>query len=214
MIQMKQIVIILTIALLTFNCANRPQTNNKNTDEPEDAGISYLETLVDRENIKVILRWDSLGYWSVIYTIGKDEQVLNLNKEGIPQKTPELAWANEDYACIITWWSQAQGRHIFIPLKKENKFIYLNKNIERMDSINNNIVYIDAIYDHKDEIIFAAENLLTRKNKKTHPFIINEHNSVYPFFDSITMTKDRVMVVTGAVNQTIDISGLYEQQST
>ncbi len=209
MIRIKQIATIVTIALLISCCANHSQTNTKSTDELEGSEKVYLETAVNRENVNVAICRDTLGSWSIIYSIDNDKHILDLEKEGIFYKEPELMWSNGDYACIMTWWSQAQSRHIFIPLKKENSVIYLNKNIEEMDSINNNIVYIDTVYYNKDEITFAVENILTRKNKKAHPIIINEHNSIYPFFDSITMTRSSVTIITGSGNETIDISGLY-----
>jgi hypothetical protein len=209
MIQIKQITTALFFVLLTVNCTNHSQTSNKNTTELENAEKLCIDTLVDRENVKVMLRADSVGYWSVIHSIEGKEQILNLEKESIPQKTPALVWANEDYACIVTWWSQAQSRHIFIPLKEGNKFIYLNKDIKEMDSINNNIVFVDTICENKNEAIFAVENLLTRKYKKAHPIRINVQNSIYPFYDRITMTKDEVEIATGSGTQIIDIGELY-----
>ncbi len=200
---------ILTIASLAFNHANHPQIDSKNMDKPEDPEKVYLETVVDRENAKVVLRRDSLGSWSIIYTIDKNEQILDLDSEDIPQKELELVWANEDYACIMTWWSQAQSRHVFIPLKKEYQFIYLDKDIKATDSINNNIVYVDTLYESGDKIVFAAENLFSRKIAKARPVTISRANSVYPFYYNIAMTRKKVVIRTGSGKRTIDISGLY-----
>jgi len=91
---------------------------------------------IDLENIN--------NNFSILLTIGDYKKEYDLNKLNIPTKTPELVWINKDYACMVTWWSQAQSRHVFIPIKRINEFIYFDKDIKKMDSVNNNIFYIDT----------------------------------------------------------------------
>jgi hypothetical protein len=166
--------------------------------------------VLDKENIKIALRRnDGCCDWSIIQIIDEKEYIINLEKEGIPQKQPELMWANDDFACFMTWWSQSLSIHVFIPLKKGNKMIYLDKDIKEMDTINNNIVYVDTVADKGEKVIFAVENLLSRKSKKAYPIIINEKNGVYPFYESIIMTKEKVKILTRSNNQTINIKEIY-----
>ena len=105
---------------------------------------------------------------------------------------------------MMTWWSQALSRHIFIPTKRTNKLIYLDKDIVATDSVNNTVVYIDDVISSRDKVIFKAENLLTRKSKVLE-ISITEKNGIYPFYDKIILTKNKVTIATQTETKSIDI---------
>ncbi len=141
----------------------------------------------------------------IMLTIGSQKREYDLSKLNIPTKTPsEIQWANNEFACMMTWWSQAQSRHIFIPTKSTNELIYFDKDIEETDSINNNIVYIESVNHDTDKIVFKAENLLTRKSKALE-LTINEQNGIYPFYDKIILTKNKLTITTATEKKIIDI---------
>jgi hypothetical protein len=68
-----------------------------------------------RDSLKIDIKNDNFNF-SIFLTIGNFQRVYDLNKLHIPTKTPELVWVNKDYACILTWWSQADARYIFTEL--------------------------------------------------------------------------------------------------
>jgi hypothetical protein len=105
---------------------------------------------------------------------------------------------------MMTWWSQAESRHIFIPTKSTNELIYIDKDIEETDSINSNIVYIDSVFTDINMVVFKAENLLTRKSKVLK-LSINEKNGIYPYYDSILLTKNKLTITTATETRSIDI---------
>ncbi len=106
---------------------------------------------------------------------------------------------------MMTWCSQAQSRHVFIPIKKSNDFIYFDKDIEETDSINNNIVYIDSVYIDQDKVVFKVENLLTRKSKILK-LNISELNAIYPYYDKIILTRNKLTISTATEKKSIDIN--------
>ena len=100
-------------------------------------------------------------------------------------------------------------QNIFIPTKRTNELIYLDKDIEETDSENNNIVYIDSVYHYSDKVVFKVENLLTRKSK-TLEMIINEQNGIYPFYDKIVLTKNKLTITTAIERKSIDIKEIND----
>jgi hypothetical protein len=137
--------------------------------------------------------------------IGNFKKEYDLTKLNIPTKSPdEIQWANSEYSCMMTWCSQSLSRHIFIPMKRTNELIYIDKDIEETDSINNNVVYIDSVYIENSKVVFKVENLLTRKHKTLELFI-NEQNSVHPFYDKINLTKNNLTITTSTEKKSIDI---------
>ncbi|HTF82508.1 MAG TPA: hypothetical protein VL947_12315, partial [Cytophagales bacterium] len=71
----------------------------------------------------------------------------------------------------------------------------------------NNIVYIDSIYDSSNQVVFKAENLLTRKYKVL-TMKIDENNGFYPFYDTIILSKDRLEVKTNTEAKSISITDI------
>jgi hypothetical protein len=201
---------ILTLLILIFGCENKKtidKTNKVDTlivDKKDSTSTEvYIDNIYKSDSLKIDIKNDNFNY-SIIAIIGSQKREYDLTKMNIPTKTPELFWVNQDYACIVTWWSQAQSRHIYIPTKQTNEFIYLDKDIEEMDSINNNIVYIDTVTENPIQVVYKVENLLTRKNKSV-TFRIDHYNGNYPFYDNITLTKNKLTINTAYEKKSIDL---------
>lgn len=227
---MKRFLYITTILILTVGCKNNSTNKEDTVDESKDISV-FVDPLItvdetnpvdtskfDSDNqselftynvyksdsVTIDVKNDNFDF-VVLLSIGDFKKEFDLNKLNIPTKTPDqIQWINNEYACIMTWWSQAQSRHIFIPTKRTNELIYLDKDIEATDSVNNNVVYIDTVLTSRDKLIFKAENLLTRKSKALE-ISINEKNGIYPFYDKITLTKNKVTIATQTATKSIDI---------
>ncbi len=155
----------------------------------------------------IVVKSDSIEGITLSYNYKDYNYAVNLDNENVPYKDiPDFEWVNNDYACSMTWWSQSLCRMVFLPLKPENKFVYIDKDIEQTDSIYNNIVYVDTVY--KNSVVFAVENLLTRKKKKVSA-VINDQNWLYPYYDSIIMTRDKVIIKTLEERIAVDTKNLY-----
>jgi hypothetical protein len=196
---------------LTFSCENKKavdQTNNVDTlavEETDPAAREvYSDNVYKSDSVTIDVKNDNFNFF-IVLTIGNQKREYDLTKLNIPTKTPsEIQWANNEFACMMTWWSQAQSRHIFIPTKRTNELIYLDKDIEETDSLNNNIVYIDSVFNDSDNVMFKVENLLTRKSKVLE-LSINEQNGIYPFYDKILLTKNKLTMTTASEKKSIDI---------
>lgn len=205
---MRQPLYIVTLLFLTFSCENKKsidKTNHVDTlaVEETDSTAVNSDNVYKSDSVTIDVINNNFNFF-IVLTIANQKREYDLNKLNIPTKTPELFWINQDYACMITWWSQAQSRHIYIPTKQANEFIYLDKDIEEMDSINNNIVYIDTVTENPGQVIYKVENLLTRKNRSV-TFRINRYNGNYPFYDNIILTKNRLTINTAYEKKSIDI---------
>lgn len=199
---------------MAFGCENK-KTTDKTTNADSlsvqetnpTATEVYSDTVYKSDSVTIDVKNDNFNFF-IMLTIGNQKKEYDLTKLHIPTKTPsEIQWANGEFACMMTWWSQAQSRHIFIPTKKTNELIYLDKDIEETDSANNNIVYIDSVYQDIDKVVFKVENLLTRKSK-TLELTINQQNGIYPFYDKIVLTKNKLTVTTANEKKSIDIKEL------
>jgi hypothetical protein len=196
---------------LTFSCKNKKavdQTNNVDTlavEETDPAAREvYSDNVYKSDSVTIDVKYDNFNFF-IVLTIGNQKREYDLTKLNIPTKTPsEIQWANNEFACMMTWWSLAQSRHIFIPTKRTNELIYLDKDIEETDSLNNNIVYIDSVFNDSDNVMFKVENLLTRKSKVLE-LSINEQNGIYPFYDKILLTKNKLTMTTASEKKSIDI---------
>ena len=196
---------------MTFSCENKKavdQTNNVDTlavEETDPAAREvYSDNVYKSDSVTIDVKYDNFNFF-IVLTIGNQKREYDLTKLNIPTKTPsEIQWANNEFACMMTWWSQAQSRHIFIPTKRTNELIYLDKDIEETDSLNNNIVYIDSVFNDSDNVMFKVENLLTRKSKVLE-LSINEQNGIYPFYDKILLTKNKLTMTTASEKKSIDI---------
>ena len=196
---------------MTFSCKNKKavdQTNNVDTlavEETDPAAREvYSDNVYKSDSVTIDVKYDNFNFF-IVLTIGNQKREYDLTKLNIPTKTPsEIQWANNEFACMMTWWSQAQSRHIFIPTKRTNELIYLDKDIEETDSLNNNIVYIDSVFNDSDNVMFKVENLLTRKSKVLE-LSINEQNGIYPFYDKILLTKNKLTMTTASEKKSIDI---------
>ncbi len=203
---------ILILLFLTFGCENKKtneKTNNVDTLAVEEADTTatnvYSDNVYKSDSVTIDVKNDNLNFF-ITLTVGNQKREYDLTKLNIQTKTPdEIQWANNEYACMMTWWSQAQSRHIFIPTKRTNELIYLDKDIEEMDSINNNIVYIDSINYGIGKVVFKAENLLTRKSKVLE-LSIKGQNSFYPFYDTLILTKNKLKITTASENKSISIN--------
>jgi hypothetical protein len=199
---------LLIITILSFSCQQKrvdPQSISK--DPNNDSVNTEHEFLYKKNGYKIELEVTDFNYL-IKTNFDGIETVYDLRKMHIPTKTPnKLTWANNDYACMMVWWSQSQSRHIFVPTNPRNKFIYLDKDIEASDSINNNIVYIDSVYYEKDYVKFKVENLLTKKSKILE-LKYGEKNGSYPFYDSISLTKNKLEIFSQKENRKINISSI------
>lgn len=208
---MRRQLYILTLLFLTFGCENKKtidQTKDIDTKvfgkSDSTASQVYSDNVYKFDSVIIDIKNNNFNFL-IMLTIGGQKREYDLSKLNIPTKTPsEIKWANKEYACMMTWWSQAQSRHVFIPTKETNEFIYLNKDIEKMDSVNNNIVYIDTVSENPSQVVFKVENLLSRKNKSV-TIRIDRYNGIYPFYDSITLTKNKLTINTAYEKKLIDI---------
>jgi len=199
---------ILIALFFVFGCGANQSDKIIHTDsqsvETEQEEIYQTSTLYDSDSLTIDVIKDTLFNHTILLKIDGDEKEYDLKELNIPTKTLELVWVNQDYACIVTWWSQAFARHIFIPTKTKNDFIFLNKDIEEMDSVNNNIVYVDSIYDDLNKVIFKVENLLTRKSN-TLEFSISRENDIYPYYEEINLTRKKLVIVTSIESKGLNI---------
>jgi hypothetical protein len=200
---------ILSLLISTFGCHNKlaDKTSNVDTSKIEEniQTTSFTYNEYKSDNISIDIKNENYNF-KVILKIGELSKEYDLKMLNIPIKNPpELYWISDDYACMVTWYSQAQSRHIFIPIKKNYEFIYLDKDIEEMDSTNNNIVYIDSVTENTNKVVFKVENLLTRRNKSV-TFHIDRYNGNYPFYESIMLTKNKLKIKTAYENKIIDIN--------
>lgn len=214
---MKSKLLIVTYLILVISCQSKINKETSNIDSLQIEDSVAYEIFIYNEyksdSVTIDVKNDNYKF-SILLNIGRFSKEYNFEKLNIPVKNPpDLYWTNKDYACMVTWYSQAQSRHIFIPFKQENEFIYLDKDIEEMDSINNNIVYIDSISENSDIVIFKVENLLTRKNKSMS-FRIDRYNGNYPFYESINLTKNKLTIKTAYEKQSVNIKDLSTQKST
>jgi hypothetical protein len=193
----------IVFASFLLGC-NYPTERSKDDEKtrPQDSVETNVRHEYSSDSLKIDIKNDNFNF-SIFLTIGNFQQVYDLNKLHIPTKTPELVWVNKDYACILTWWSQADARYIFVPTKRTNKMIFIDKTIEASDSISNNIVYIDTVLT-ADRIIFKAENLLNRK-KITFPLRISNKNDIYPFYDEMLLERNKLTITVGNEEKIIDI---------
>ncbi len=196
---------------MTFGCENKKTTDQtKNVDtlavvETDSTAIEvYSDNVYKSDSLTIDVKNDNFNFL-IVLTIGSQKREYDLSKLNIPTKTPsEIQWANNKFACMMTWWSQAQSRHIFIPTKGINELIYIDKDIEETDRVNNNIVYIDSVYQDIGKVVFKAENLLTRKFKSLE-LNINEQNGIYPYYDKIVLTKNKLTITTATEKKNINI---------
>lgn len=192
---------VLVDPLITVDETNPVDTSKIDSDNQSE---TFTYNVYKSDSLTIDVKNDNFDF-VVLLNICNFKKEFDLDKLNIPTKTPdEIQWINNDYACMMTWWSLAQSRHIFIPTKRTNKLIYINKDIESMDSVNNNVVYIDTVVVSRDKVIFKAENLLTRKSKALE-ISITEKNGIYPFYDKITLTKNKVTIATQTETKSIDI---------
>ena len=209
---MKQLLYISTILFLIFGCENNNTVNktiNVDTLTVNETPPTAIEvnsfTVYKSDSVTIDVKNDNFNFF-ILLAIGNQKREYDLTKLKIPTKTPsEIKWANNEYACMMTWWSQAESRHIFIPTKSTNELIYIDKDIEETDSINSNIVYIDSVFTDINKVVFKAENILTRKSKALK-LSINEKNGIYPYYDSIFLTKNKLTIITAAETRSIDIN--------
>ena len=203
---MKQFLFFLVILILLFACKNNIKDNISLVDTNEISSQSIFKS----DSINIELRKDSINSFMIL-SYGDFKREFNLSKLNIPFKTPiNVSWINNHYACIMTWWSQSQSRYVFVPTKPYNEFIYIDKDIEETDSINNNILYIDSVYDAFNKVVFKAENLLTRKSVSLE-VLINDTNGIYPYYEKIEMTRHKVTVQIKNEIRSVDITAINSE---
>lgn len=200
---MNQTHFILITLMLLFACKNKVKENISTVDNEE----ILVQSIFKSDSVNIELRKDSISNF-ILASIGDFKREYNLNYLNIPLKTPiDINWINKDYVCIVTWSSQSQSRYVFVPTKPNNEFVYIDKDIEETDSINNNIVYIDSVYDILNKVVFKVENLLSRKSVSLE-VSISETNGIYPYYEKIEMTKNDVKVIAKNEIRSIDITAI------
>jgi hypothetical protein len=202
---------ILTLLILTFGCEDKKTSDNTNIIDTfavvkTDSTVTevYSVNVYKSDSVTIDVKNNNFQFL-ILLTIGSQKREYDLSKLNIPTKTPsDIKWANNEFACMMTWWSQAQSRHIFIPTKGTNELIYIDKNIVETDSVNNNIVYIDSVNHDMGKVVFKAENLLTRRFKSLE-LNINEQNGIQTYYDKIVLTKNKLTMTTATEKKNINI---------
>ncbi|MGC4040711.1 MAG: hypothetical protein QM710_08005 [Flavobacterium sp.] len=140
---------------------------------------------------------------------GKTKRFIDFDKEKIVFKTPETEWVNKDFICINTFSDLSIGYKLFIPYNPNEKLIFFDKDVEKTDPANNNMVYIDnGSFD--GQMTIGVMNLKTKK-KKELAIDISQNRNVYPFYDSLLLTKSKLSVYIAYPDRKLDLdlSGLY-----
>ena len=200
------------LPVLVLGCENKNAIDQDRVSiQPQEMDTTENEvdgdTLYHSDSVTIV-SMNSDHYFIIELTIGDSVREYDLTEMNIPVKIPnEIDWINSEFACMTTWWSQSQSRHIFIPIRITNEFIYIDKDIEQTDSLNNNIVYIDSVYMDLEKIVFKAENLLTRRSRSLE-LSINEQNGIYPFYDRMTLTKNDLTITTATERKRIGLQEL------
>jgi len=183
----KYILIFFTFIFLTFSVYG--QDNN-------------IIDLCVKGNLTIkLIRLDN----ELCYQIQKSKysKTINLDRQNIIWKAfPQIVWTNDKYACALTFWTGPISYYLFLPLDKNVDLQYFTKNIVETDSINNNICFVDSVTDNS--AIFTVQNLITKK-KKLISAKLNEKNWIYPFYETIIMTKNTVKIITTIETLTLDI---------
>ncbi len=165
---------------------------------------TWRYTEINNDSLKIDITNYNNENFSILVDFKGQSQDYDLKELGIPFKAPELSWVNSDFVCITTWWSAPFGRYLFVPLKQLDKHVYINKDIQYADSINNNVLYIDTVINNQ-KVELVVENLKTRRTQK---FSFNSMKEVdnYPYYDSLKMDKDALSIWIGLREMDFDIS--------
>ena len=160
-----------------------------------------IDTYVKGNLNMQLFRYDN----DLCYKIHKSDynNTINLDKQNIVWKPfPTIIWTNDLYACVMTYWTGPLSYHLFLPLDEKVELQYITKDIEQTDSLNNNICFVDSLTDNN--AIFTVQNLITKKKKSI--FVkINEQNGIYPYYETIILTKNTAIIKTTIETLVIDI---------
>jgi len=180
---------------------------NRYAEKYTNADTAFTYSVYSSDSIKIDVKNHDFKF-TVMLSIGDFRQQYDLQKLHIPATTPDdIIWINGEYACMMTYWSQDQSRYIFIPARRENRLIYIDRDIRKTDSLHNNVVYVDSVYTDSGKVALVIENLVTR-NTKSMVLRIDCKDDIYPYYDTISLTGNRLTIRTSKEEKSIDISGI------
>jgi len=155
---------------------------------------SWTVNEYNKDGLRIDITCRELEHFSIQISRKNDSLNLDLTALQIPCKTPGVDWVNKDFICVSTWWSGPFARELFIPLGKQLKnYIYIDKDIEWTDSISNNVLYVDTVFN--GQVKPVLENLLSRK-KKLISYPLNPERASDTYYDSLQLTKKQLTIWT------------------
>lgn len=122
---------------LIMACQNNP-SHPKALNEEET--YIYIDTLLVRDTVVLLLQNDD----EFILQYPNTTKKISIKEAGIACRvSPELVWTNAHFAKVVTWWSQAQSRYVYLPLRAEGEWVYNDKQVIYDDPATDLIVYLD-----------------------------------------------------------------------
>lgn len=196
----------ILISILT-SCKYSSFKKSPANNQEEYIDVVRNENVYRKDSISIDVRIQDFNY-VFFTTVGNTKHCYDLAAMGIPTKSPdEIEWINKDYAAMMVWWSAEFNNYIFLPIDKKNKFFFINETIIASDSINNNIAYIDTVYQDKFQIQFQVQNLLSGKHKSV-VLTYKDTLEIFPKF-SIEFRKHQVTVSNETEKKVLEISDIY-----
>lgn len=204
---------IILLILLIFSCNTEDklsiiseiESENDIKQDSDDSSWTYNE--YKSGSLSVDITNHNLKNFSIQIRQKRDTLNLDLNDLNIPWKTPEVRWVNNKMICISNWWSGPFCRYIFIPLNENLKnYIYIDKDIELVDKITNNVVYVDTVIS-ESKLVLVAENLISRR-KKSFEIKVPTEIDYYPFYDSLSLDNSNLNIWVKGKSRNFDIKNL------
>lgn len=191
----------LGVLALSFACqGSHTHPSEATPKEP----YTYIDTLLKRDSILILLQNDDL----FILQYPDTTTTISIQKEGILQRIPpELVSTNAHFAKVVTWYSQAQSRHVFLPLRPKGNYVYRNKQLVLDDPTTNLIVYVEDDAFEQGYVLFKVEHLITQQSI-TFPIVVREENGLPFYHDEIGIEGDTLVVVTPIETKRIPVKTL------
>lgn len=163
---------------------------SENGGEISDSTINVEEVYQD-ESILVEVAQSGSELRLVQITDKRGLAKFDVEKYHIPVKTIEYSWKSESYICLITCYSQWQGRYVFIPLNSEVQVMYFDKTILASDSVNNLICYFDKENEVRKTPEYVIRNLITGDETRAE-LEISEANANPPYVYEVKFNETNV----------------------